>query len=88
MTIPQIIIIITIIVLIQYGITFNFLKKAIKNIKNSKDEYEMKNLFILYTVIIGMMTTITVLSIIETNKLHKEMKCPELEKVENVYRIK
>lgn len=80
MTTGQIIVLI-ILVLIQGGIIVSYhLKMINRGIEDDK--------VIFGLLILGLLTTIIISYKIELTKLEKELRCPEYEKVENVYKLK
>ena len=52
------------------------------------DHINRESTLILKYIIFGFILLITIMSIYSNNEYRKGVKCPELEKVENVYRIK
>jgi hypothetical protein len=83
MTIAQIIILsITIIILV--GILISYHVDLYHKRMDSLNE--MKFLFAL--LMIFFLSFISITSVIHINKLHKQLKCPEYERVENIYKLK
>ena len=53
------------------------------------DHKRMKDNRILFAIMmVGMLLVITITSTTEINRLRKELKCPEYERVDNLYKLK
>ena len=77
MLIAQIVIVVSLF-LGLFFITFYF------HYKYGKNEIIMLS----YVLIFSTLLFITIMSVIEVDKLRKKLNCPEYEKVENVYKLK
>lgn len=82
MTAAQIIILSVLFLILSLS-TFYYFRKAQKHDCNVEDMG-----YFLYVVCLFFTFFILGITLIENNKLMKQMKCPEYEKVENVYKLK
>ncbi|HMT02292.1 MAG TPA: hypothetical protein PKD00_03130 [Burkholderiales bacterium] len=65
-----------------------FLSLIIITLKFYNNNSNNDTLMLFYSVILASLLFITISLVIELDKLRKNLKCPEYEKVENVYKLK